>query len=467
MLFNSALFLFFFAAVAAAFHLAPAHRRWLVLFAASMLFYAAWDYRFLAIVFLLAVVAFVYGHYGARTGGRGTLVAAVILILMPLAYFKYSNFILASLAPVFDVLGATPPGPIAGLILPLGISFYTFQLLSYCFDVRAGRYRPVESFWKLVLYPMYFPHQIAGPIIRPGLLIPQFTAPPTPGYAVLASGFRLFLWGMFKKVFVADRLALFVDAVYATPTSYRGLASLLALYFFAFQIYCDFSGYTDMALGVSRMLGIELCENFRRPYFAGSLREFWGRWHISLSTWFRDYLYIPLGGDRVGLGRWVCNILAVFSLSGLWHGANLTFVLWGVYHGVLLVVERGIGGLFPAAAGGWLRRSVGGVLTFHLVVLGWVLFRSPNLETVATMLTNVSLASSERLLDIMSIEQLQLAALGIAAVVAGDFAEEFGLMHKFDRLPLMVRWGTYYVAIFLVLLFPGSPEIKTFIYFQF
>jgi alginate O-acetyltransferase complex protein AlgI len=467
MLFNSALFLFFFAAVAAIFHATPPRWRWIVLLAASMVFYAAWDYRFLAVVFAVAVVAFGYGHYGARRGGRWTLAAAIVLILMPLAFFKYANFILTNLTPVFSAAGATGPDPIAGLILPLGISFYTFQLLSYCLDVHAGRYRPVESFWKLVLYPMYFPHQIAGPIIRPGLLIPQFTAPPTPEYTVLASGFRLFLWGLFKKVFVADRLAVYVDAVYKDPVSYRGLACLLALYFFAIQIYCDFSGYTDMARGVSRMLGIELSENFRRPYFARSLREFWGRWHISLSTWMRDYLYIPLGGDRVSRGRWVFNIMAVFSLSGLWHGANWTFVLWGVYHGVLLVVERGIGWLFPRGTGDWLRRGVGVVLTFHLVVLGWVLFRSPDLVTAGTILTNVGLTTMDHFWDVMEPIQLKLAGLGIAAVVIGDFTEEVGWLGKFDRLPLPIRWSTCYAAIFLVVLFPGSADIKTFIYFQF
>jgi len=272
---------------------------------------------------------------------------------------------------------------------------------------------------------------------------------------------------LFKKVFVADRLAVFVDSVYRDPAHYRGLGCLLALYFFAMQIYCDFSGYTDMALGVSRMLGIELCENFRRPYFAASLREFWGRWHISLSTWMRDYLYIPLGGDRVSRGRWVFNIMAVFSLSGLWHGANWTFVLWGVYHGVLLVVERGIGWLFPRGTGDWLRRGVGVVLTFHLVVLGWVLFRSPDLVTAGTILTNVGLTTMDHFWDVMEPIQLKLAGLGIAAVVIGDFTEEVGWLSKFDCLPLPIRWSTCYAAIFLVVLFPGSADIKTFIYFQF
>ena len=176
--------------------------------------------------------------------------------------------------------------------------------------------------------------------MRPAQLMPQFEAPRTPSQEMMISGFQLFLWGLFKKVFVADRLAVFVDAVYAAPDRYRGLGCVLAFYFFAFQIYCDFSGYTDMALGASRILGIELCENFRRPYFSASLREFWTRWHVSLSTWMRDYLYIPLGGNRLEPVRWAAAILAVFALSGLWHGASWTFVLWGLYRRTFLVIER-------------------------------------------------------------------------------------------------------------------------------
>lgn len=466
MLFNSALFLLFFAVVATVFYATPSRFRWLVLFGASMLFYAAWDYRFLVIVFSLTWVAFVYGHWGVRWGRVG-LATAVVLILLPLVYFKYANFLIGNTAPLISRLGLSPPSPIVGLLLPLGISFYTFQLLSYCFEVWSGRYQPVESFWRLVLYPMYFPHQIAGPIIRPSGLIPQFIAPQNPSYAVIASGFRVFLWGMFKKVFVADRLAAFVDTVYQNPTQHRGIACLLALYFFTFQIYCDFSGYTDMAIGVSRMLGIELCENFRRPYFAGSLREFWGRWHISLSTWFRDYVYIPLGGDRVSRARWAFNIMAVFSLSGLWHGASWTFVLWGVYHGVLLVAERALGRFSPTRHAWWPARAVAIVVTFHLVVFGWVLFRAPNLQIAAAVVSGVGFTGADSLDQVMFPVQLKLAIAGIFAVVLGDMTEEFGLSSRFDRLPLALRWSVYYAGIFLMFLFPGSSDLKPFIYFQF
>lgn len=474
MLFNSALFLFFFPCVSALLYVTPPQLRWVTLLLASILFYASWDYRYLVIIFAIATVAYVYGHACRRLPGkaaRWALVCAITLILLPLAFFKYANFILGNLAPAFSAVGAAAHGPISSLILPLGISFYTFQLLSYCLDVHAGRYKPNESFGKLMLYPMYFPHQIAGPIMRPAQLMPQFEAPPTPCYEMMISGCRLFLWGLFKKVFVADRLAVFVDAVYAAPDRYRGLGCVLAFYFFAFQIYCDFSGYTDMALGASRILGIELCENFRRPYFAASLREFWTRWHISLSTWMRDYLYIPLGGNRLGPARWATAILAVFALSGLWHGASWTFVLWGLYHGALLVIERAAQWLFQLNSRAALQSSIGRIAaiaaTFHLTGVGWILFRSPNLTTATAMLTNLTGAGGRDITEIMSLAQLQLAAIGIAVVLGIDLLAERGLAGLFPRMPLPVRWAVYYVAIFAVLLFPGSSEIQTFIYFQF
>jgi alginate O-acetyltransferase complex protein AlgI len=474
MLFNSALFLFFFPCVSALLYVTPPQLRWVTLLLASILFYASWDYRYLVIIFAIATVAHVFGHACRQLAGktaRWALACAIILVLLPLAFFKYANFVLGNLAPAFSAVGVAAPGPIPSLILPLGISFYTFQLLSYCLDIHAGRYKPNESFGKLLLYPMYFPHQIAGPIMRPAQLMPQFAAPPTPSYEIMISGLRLFLWGLFKKVFVADRLAVFVDAVYAAPDRYRGLGCVLAFYFFAFQIYCDFSGYTDMALGASRILGIELCENFRRPYFAASLREFWTRWHISLSTWMRDYLYIPLGGNRLGPARWATAIMAVFALSGLWHGASWTFVLWGIYHGALLVIERAAQWLFQLNARAALQSSIGRfaaiAATFHLTGIGWILFRSPNLTIATAMLTNLTGAGGRDITEIMSIAQLQLAAIGIAVVLGIDLLAERGLAGVFPRMPLPLRWAVYYAAIFAVLLFPGSGEIRTFIYFQF
>jgi D-alanyl-lipoteichoic acid acyltransferase DltB (MBOAT superfamily) len=288
---------------------------------------------------------------------------------------------------------------------------------------------------------------------------------------MMISGFRLFLWGLFKKVFVADRLAVFVDAVYASPQHYQGLGCILAFYFFAFQIYCDFSGYTDMALGASRILGIELCENFRRPYFAASLREFWTRWHISLSSWMRDYLYIPMGGNHLPPMRWAGVILAVFALSGLWHGANWTFVLWGIYHGTLLIVERITAGFTSHSASEaerhWLERAIATISTFHLTAIGWVLFRAPNLPTATAVFDNLFGREGYSVYDIMPSGQLLLASLGILIVLGFDLCAEHGFDTYFSRMPRPTRWAVYYLAIFAVVLFPGSSEIKTFIYFQF
>ena len=474
MLFNSALFLFFFGAVAGLVWATPARLRWCVLLIASIVFYASWDYRYLPVVFWVAAVGYAYGRFGVRldgASGHRMISLAIVLILLPLVFFKYANFLVGNLAPVFAAVGLTTPRPLTGVVLPLGISFYTFQILSYCLDVRAGRYKPREGIGKLVLYPLYFPHQVAGPIMRPAGLLPQFDAPATPEYEALISGFRLFIWGLFKKVFVADRLAVFVDTVYGAPGQHRGLACVLAVYFFAFQIYCDFSGYTDMALGISRMLGIELCENFRRPYFSASLREFWSRWHISLSTWMRDYLYIPLGGNRVGPGRWTVNILGVFALSGLWHGASWTFVLWGLFHGAMLVIERFLAWVVPSSLGPRLAGGAGRIamiaVTFHATCLGWLLFRAPNLRIAQSIVANAFSASTDRLTTIMPMDQVWLAVAGILAVIVVDVLAERGLAPAFARVPLPLRWATYYALIFLIVLFPGSDEIRTFIYFQF
>lgn len=223
------------------------------------------------------------------------------------------------------------------MLLPVGISFYTFQSLSYSIDVYRGEKEPERNFGKFALYVAFFPQLVAGPIERSTNLLPQFDRRISFDYDRFVSGLRLMLWGFFKKIVIADRLAIYVNEVYNSPAEFQGLTLILATYFFAFQIYCDFSGYSDIAIGAARIMGYDLMINFRQPYFSQSIAEFWKRWHISLSTWFKDYLYIPLGGNRVAKNRWYFNLMAVFLISGLWHGANWTFVLWGFLHGFYLV----------------------------------------------------------------------------------------------------------------------------------
>ncbi|MEL6135438.1 MAG: MBOAT family O-acyltransferase, partial [Bacteroidota bacterium] len=302
--------------------------------------------------------------------------------------FKYANFIGDSLNEVIG--GTTPFIPHLDLLLPVGISFYTFQTLSYTLEIYYGRLKPTAHLGKFGLFVAFFPQLVAGPIERSSHLLPQFDRKVTFDYTRVASGLHLVLWGLFKKVVVADRLALFVNEVYGQPEGYTGLSILLATLGFAFQIYCDFSAYSDMAIGLARMLGFDLMQNFRQPYLATSLADYWRRWHISLSTWFRDYVYIPLGGNRVVKWRWYYNLFLTFLVSGLWHGAAWTFVIWGAIHGLILVIEQmtGISGTkgksFPVGV-----RILRMIYTFVIVCLAWVFFRAESVADAFMLLQNM------------------------------------------------------------------------------
>lgn len=385
--FLSAEFLLFFPAVLAGLRLLPRRGRWALLLAASLLFYlcaAPWTVFLLGGTILLS--------YGCARGieaaannavKRFCLALALAGCLGCLLVFKYLNFALGTAAAL---LGR--PAPVVKLLLPVGISFYTFQTLSYVIDVYRGTCPAERHLGYYALYVSFFPQLVAGPIERPGRLLPQLHALPTPTAADWAEGGRLLLRGYCKKLLLADFAAPFVQQVYAAPGAYAGPAVAAATALFALQIYCDFSGYSDIACGAARLMGIRLMENFRQPYAAATVREFWRRWHISLTQWFTDYLYIPLGGSRCGLPRHCCNLLVVFLASGLWHGANWTFVAWGGLHGLYLVAELLLEHAAPrlnhprTAAGLALRRGV----TLALVGLAWIFFRAGSMAEAATLL---------------------------------------------------------------------------------
>ena len=343
MLFNSLEFLLFLPVVLVCYALTPRHLRWIPLLAASYYFYASWRLEYLTLILASTAVDYAAGLALGRVTNRASRRALVGLSLVAnlgiLLFFKYANFFAQTWS---SMIGAGADGSLHTFLLPVGISFYTFQTLSYTIDVYRGRIEPERHLGRFALYVAFFPQLVAGPIERAGRLLPQVTRMASPNTDQIVSGLRLALWGFFKKVVIADRLALVVDQVYGNPADQSGITWLIGTYFFAFQIYCDFSGYSDIAIGVARLLGFDLMKNFRVPYSASSLREFWGRWHISLSTWFRDYVYIGLGGNRVQLGRWIANILVTFLVSGLWHGANWTFVVWGGLHGAYLVIEHAL-----------------------------------------------------------------------------------------------------------------------------
>ncbi len=343
MLFNSIQFLVFFAVFLPVYFFVPSDRRWLPILVASYVFYMAWNVSLSVLLMGLTVTAFGSAIAIERSAAprlrQAILTAGICAELAPLLIFKYTNFVISTTNDLGAFLGWTNSLPYVSLILPVGISFHTFQMIGYLVDVHSGRVPAERHFGRFAGFVVFFPQLVAGPIERSYHMLPQFWRPTRLEYVRVRDGLLQAGWGLSKKVCVADLVAPFVAGVYANPRNYNGSYLLIATVLFSIQIYCDFSGYTDMALGIAKILGYDLMANFRQPYFSTSLAEFWRRWHISLSTWFRDYVYIPLGGNRVSGFRWVFNIMIVFILSGVWHGPAWTFVIWGALHGLCLVIE--------------------------------------------------------------------------------------------------------------------------------
>jgi alginate O-acetyltransferase complex protein AlgI len=529
MLFNSLQFVFFFPLVVAVFFATPKRFRWVLLLAASYYFYAAWRPEYLVLIFASTVVDYVagrgMGRFRAPGARKALMLTSIITNLGILFGFKYLSFFNESVRAVLNQFNIFYGAPAFDILLPVGISFYTFQSLSYTIDVYRGVTPPQRHFGIFALYVSFFPQLVAGPIERSYRLMPQFFQHRGFTQEGFASGLRLMLWGFFMKIVIADRLAIYVDQVYGDPSLYGGTTLLVATYFFAFQIFCDFAGYSAIAIGAARVLGYDLMENFRRPYFAASIREFWGRWHISLSTWFRDYVYVPLGGNRVDTtARWYANLLIVFVVSGLWHGAAWTFVVWGALHGTYLIVslasaqvrdeawrrigrstaylarrggalvtgqlsavdrgERmhsfpGFGALgqnrddlrvpfvdpdgSPAA---WLRvarRLLAVVITFHLVLVGWVFFRAGSI-TDAVYVLGAIWNGGGTFVGPLTLWQFRLAVVSILALLAVQGLRE--LSPGCRTTPTWLRWSMDYALIFAILIF-GEFGAQEFIYFQF
>jgi D-alanyl-lipoteichoic acid acyltransferase DltB (MBOAT superfamily) len=386
--------------------------------------------------------------------------------------YKYFNFFNQSAGALF---GYEPFKH--SLVLPIGISFYTFQSMSYTIDVYRRHLKPEPNLGIMATFVAFFPQLVAGPIERATHLLPQFHVEKHFDLHETVAGLQRILWGFFKKVVIADRLAIYVNTVYNHPTEYSGLALVLATVFFAFQIYCDFSAYSDIAIGTCRIMGFNLMENFRQPYFSQSIREFWGRWHISLSTWFRDYLYIPIGGNRVSFVRNLFNLMVVFVASGLWHGAGWTFVIWGALHGTAMVVTTALRHyrIAPLAGNGWLMVLTRTLLTFVFVCFTWIFFRANSLVDaqyiVAHLFTpyagDLSAPLAEGLLGGQVELLLVLALIGLLLLVDA-LDQRVTLAVIAARMPLALRWGAYYgagAAVVLSGLYGAGAQ--QFIYFQF
>lgn len=486
MLFNSTQFLLFFPSVLLVYFAAPQRVRWILLLAASYYFYMCWRPEYVLLLLASTLVDYYAGLAMAarpdRRSRRPFLVMSLAANLGTLFLFKYFNFLNESVREALGHFNIFYGVPAFDGLLPIGISFYTFQTMSYSIDVYLDRC-PVERHLGIfALYVSYFPQLVAGPIERSENLIPQLKAEHRFSYDRLADGMRLMFWGFFKKVVVADRLAALVEPAYGSPGSATPFHLALATYAFAFQIYCDFSGYSDIAIGAARAMGVELMENFRRPYFSASIAEFWKRWHISLSTWFRDYVYIPLGGSRVPATIFCRNILTVFIVSGIWHGANWTFLAWGALHGVYLLAEHFSPLLRPTSPGdGGLKRAARVLFTFHLVLFGWIFFRARSLSD-ATFIIGALATQAARLLlhplyeapaiateaaAYFSSSGILITFAGVALLLGAEYFQERGpVRHWIGARPAWFRWLVY-AAGFLTVVHLGALNSHEFIYFAF
>ncbi len=463
MLFNSLEFLVFLVVVYGLFLAVPRRGRSWLLLAASWFFYGYWSLKFLGLLVATTAIDWWIGlaleH--ARPPRRRFLVfLSVAFNLGLLATLKYFNFFAGEFSRFLALLGVEVPLPVLECVLPVGLSFYVFQSMGYTIDVYRGALKPTRDFFVFALFVSFFPQLVAGPIERAGNMLGQFAASPDSTSEQRSRGFYLILWGYFKKVVVADNLALVVQGVFDSPTTAGGFMVLMATYAFTLQIYCDFSGYSDIARGLARYFGIELMENFRLPFFAANPRDFWHRWHISLSTWLRDYLYFPLGGSRLGAIRTGLNLMVTTLLCGLWHGANWTYVAWGGYHGLGLLVHR----LVPPLRLGFLGKPFAWLGTFLFVSLGFLVFRAHSLTQAGDLLASALNSPSPCPGDFGVLQRIVLLTLPVWAL------ETLQLLTG-DREVLLRLWPPLQclltAGLLLAILILGAPDGRPFIYFQF
>ena len=480
MLFNSLQFLVFFPIVVILYFALPPRFRWPLLLAGSYYFYACWRLEYLSLIIISTVVDYIAGiRIGAATGRAGKrlwLLASLFVNLGFLFVFKYFNFFSDSTRAFFELFDATCRLPELNVLLPVGISFYTFQTLSYTIDVYNGRRPPERHLGIFAVYVSFFPQLVAGPIERSTRLLPQFFRKMEWDRERAFSGARLMLWGFFKKIVIADRLAQYVDQVYAAPGACDGTVLLIASFFFAFQIYCDFSGYSDIAIGAARIMGYDLMTNFRQPYFARSIREFWQRWHISLSTWFRDYVYIPMGGGRVSRFLQYRNLILTFLVSGLWHGANWTFIVWGGLHGLYLAVSNLTGSLRRTVTGALcldrapaLHAALQAGFIFLLVLVGWVFFRAADIGEALMILGRIakSLGRTPPPLPLPAPFDMTRDLFFIFGLIGALSLYDFFLYRESKLLEGPMARTVLGAAQFWIIMVYGVFDNYQFIYFQF
>jgi D-alanyl-lipoteichoic acid acyltransferase DltB (MBOAT superfamily) len=488
MLFNSTQYALFLPIVLAAYFATPHRARWFLLLISSYYFYMCWKPGYVVLIMLSTVVDYGAGILMESTPNvkrkRLYLTLSLCSNLGMLFFFKYFNFFNETLGAIADAFNITVALPSTRFLLPVGLSFYTFQSLTYTIGVYRGELKAERHLGVFAAFVCFFPQLVAGPIERAKNLLPQFYKKHDFSYDDATDGLKLIMWGLFKKSVIADRLAQLVDQVYNAPHSNQGFALTVATVFFAIQIYCDFSGYSDMAVGSAQMLGYRLTENFRNPYHAVSITDFWRRWHISLSTWFRDYVYIPLGGNKTSKARWRINIMVVFILSGLWHGADWKFLAWGALHGAYMLIGDATSAIRSRCARlcgltslPRIHRALQIAITFTLASFAWIFFRANNSQDaiyiirnlftgwdvifdpsrLAQTIFNLGLPKDEFILTLV---MLAILEFGCILQSSGD------VRRRLAQRPLPIRWAAYSTLLWIVFLF-GVFRHKEFIYFTF
>lgn len=485
MLFNSIGFVIFFLIVFSIYWCLPHRFRWILLLISSYYFYMSWNAKYVVLILFTTVISYGAAIILENTKKKSTkkliVLGTVVSSIGLLFFFKYFNFVSESIASLLSMFAIKIDPVTVKLLLPVGISFYTFQTLSYVIDVYKGDVPAEHHFGYYAVFISFFPQLVAGPIERTGNLLPQIKGKHNYDYNQVTYGLKLMAWGYFKKIVIADTLAIYVSRVYDSPHNYQGFSLVLASLFFAIQIYCDFSGYSEIAIGTAKMLGINLMTNFKSPYFSQSVKEFWSRWHISLSTWFRDYIYIPLGGNRVGKMRQSINLMITFLVSGLWHGANWTYVVWGGIHGAAQIIENIVitknklksFGIFR-----WIRV----LFVFLFSVFAWIFFVSKSLGDALYVITNMFVGITSPLVYLKqgfgtlittTKEGIILLFLFIPIILMGvyDYVSLKGdVIEIISSKKIQVRWTVYYVfTLFLLLWISTNIEYTQpeFIYFQF
>ena len=487
MLFNSLPFVIFFPVVTILFFLLPHKFRWFLLLAASCFFYMFFKPVYILILAFTIVIDYYAGilleNEPDKKRRKKFLIMSLIANIGILAVFKYYNFLNSNITGIALLFGYKNPIPFLRMALPIGLSFHTFQAMSYTIEVYRGHQKAERKFGIYALYVMFYPQLVAGPIERPQNMLPQFHEKKYFNYNNAVTGIRLMLWGMFKKAVIADRLATITEPIFNNPHKYPASSILVCCFFFSFQIYCDFSGYSDIALGSARVMGFNLMKNFDRPYSSKSIAEFWRRWHISLSTWFKDYVYITLGGSRVSTPRKYFNLFIVFFLSGLWHGANWTYVIWGSIHGIYMVtgamtenVRAKIRDVLGISRVKWLDDLLQKLVTFFLVAITWVFFCGNTVEDSFYMARKLPSALGEFIgmarhtyrlvLPIADARVLMCIAVVLVMELIHAIQKRRSINTLIQNQPRYIRWCVYYVFVFAVI-YLGVFHNRQFIYFQF